>query len=73
MDFTSDTLFDDAIDSNFLDINLGQEYLELGGLCAYNNQLSYDGYNYVIAPLDLGNLNSLDLIAPHSAFGSSSS
>jgi hypothetical protein len=73
MDFTSNTLFDDAIDSNFLGINLGQEYQELGGLCAYNNQRSYNGYNHVIAPLDLGSLNSLDLITPHSAFGSISS
>lgn len=74
MDFISDTLFDDAIHSNFLDINLYQEYLELGGLYDYDydDQLSYDGYKHVITPLDLGSLNTLDLIAPHSAFGSSS-
>lgn len=65
MDFTSDTLFDDAIHSNFLDINLGQEYLELGGLCAYDNQLSHNRSNHVIASLDLGSLNNLDFIAPH--------
>jgi hypothetical protein len=37
MDLTSDTLFDNAIHSNFLNINLGQEDPELGGLCAYDD------------------------------------
>src|SRR4051812_33920585 len=73
MDFTSDTLFNDAIDTNFLDINLGKEYQELGGLCAYDNQRPYARYNHVIAPLELGSLNGLDLIAPRSAFDSSRS
>jgi len=68
MDFTSHTLFDDAIHSISLDINLDQEDLAWEDLCAYDNQLSHDRYDGVIAPSDLFSLNSLDLIAAHSAF-----